>query len=146
MIAQLVEDGRLVPVTVEGWRETGYVVPGARSSPIDARALLSPFDPLIWERKRVARLFGFEYLVEIYVPAAKRQWGYYVLPFLLGDRLVGRVDLKADRAASALNVLGVWFESFAPPDARDHLDVSLRTLADWLGLDDVRISPSALVR
>ena len=113
-----------------------------RPSPtrIDAAALLSPFDPLIWTRPRVARLFGFDYRVEIFVPPAKRKYGFYVLPFLLGDRLVARVDLKADRAARRLNVQGAWVE--AGVDAEEvapALATELGTLARWLGLDAVAV-------
>lgn len=139
-LAELVSGGHLREARVEGWRETAYVPRGSGSpSSIDARALLSPFDPLIWFRPRTARLFGFDYRFEIFVPQGKRKWGSYVLPFLHGDRLVARVDLKADRPNSRLLVLGAYREPWADvePVAAALAD-ELTTLANWLQLDGVR--------
>jgi uncharacterized protein len=138
-VDRLVDRGALLPVEVAGWDRQAYthadlVIPRQGR----ARALLAPFDPLVWFRPRVERLFGFRYRIEIYVPEPKREYGYYVLPFLLDDRLVARVDLKADRRAGALRVRGAWAE-----DGVDEVRVArelteeLRQLAVWLGTPDI---------
>lgn len=137
-VAKLVADGELEAVEVDGWPpaylRAGHIVPRRNRG----TALLCPFDPLIFFRPRVERLFGFHYRIEIYTPAPKRQYGYYVWPFLLDGELVGRVDLKADRAAGVLNVVGAFVEPGREPSrVSEALAGELPTMASWLGLDDV---------
>jgi uncharacterized protein YcaQ len=138
---ELVEAGHLERVRIEGWKAAAYLAKGARvPRSLDARAIVSPFDPVLWERKWTKAVFGFEYQIEIYVPGPKRIHGYYVLPFLLGDRFAARVDLKADRRASTLIVPAAYLEP-----GRDATQVSaaladeLQSLAAWLSLERFRV-------
>ena len=142
IVAGLSAAGSLEEVEVPGWREPAFLHPEARHPRrVEGRALLCPFDPLIWFRERVERLFGFHYRIEIYTPPARRRYGYYVFPFLLGDGLVGRVDLKADRAAGALLVRGSFGEEgIDPAGVAAALAKELGEMARWLGLDDVVVA------
>lgn len=134
---ELVEDGRLERVTVEGWKQPAYILPGVRvPRSVDARALVSPFDPLMWERKWTKAVFDFDYQIEIYVPGPKRIYGYYVLPFLMGDRFAARVDLKADRKTSTLIVHATYVEDgLEPGPVAAALAGELRSMARWLALE-----------
>ena len=138
-LTELVEAGELEEVEVRGWRHRAYRRPGTRvPRRVSGRALLCPFDPLIWERGRTEEVFGFRYRIEIYVPEPKREYGYYVFPFLLDGQLVGRVDLKADRIAGVLRVPGAFAEpGVDEPRVVAELAAELRTMAAWLGLDGV---------
>jgi uncharacterized protein YcaQ len=141
-VAELVEAGDLLAVTVDGWREPAYLDPGARRPRrITTAALLSPFDNAIWFRERTERMFGVRVRLEIYTPAHKRTHGYYVLPFLQDDALTARVDLKADRKAGTLRVLASYAEPWATRDTPARLAAELRLMAGWLGLERVEAEP-----
>lgn len=141
VVEALAADGRLARVEVSGWDRPAYRAPAARlPRRVTAAALLTPFDPLVWSRPRTERLFGFHYRLELYVPAADRRYGYYVMPFLLGDALVARVDVKADRDAGVLRVPGAYLEASADADAvAGPLADELAELARWLDLDGVTV-------
>lgn len=141
LLAELVEEGRLEQVAVEGWAKPAYLHPEARMPRrIETEAFLSPFDPVVWERSRTERLFDFHYRIEIYVPEPKRRFGYYVYPFLLNDQIVGRVDLKADRAKGRLLAKAVHLEA---GHDRDEVAAAmarrLEEMATWLELDGVEV-------
>jgi uncharacterized protein YcaQ len=140
-IAKLVADGELEPVDVDGWTAPAYLRAGHIVPRRDrGTALLCPFDPLIFFRPRIERLFSFHYRIEIYTPAPKRQFGYYVWPFMLDGRLVGRVDLKAERTRDSLHVVGAFTEpGEKPARIAEALAAELRTMASWLGLSDVSV-------
>jgi uncharacterized protein len=140
-LASLVEDGLVERVEVRGWPRQAYRHVDARTPrEVAGRALLSPFDPLIWRRERTERIFGFHYRIEIYVPEPKRVFGYYVFPFLLDGELVGRVDLKTDRTAGVLRARGAFAEPDADvPRVARELAGELRVMASWLGLESVAV-------
>jgi uncharacterized protein YcaQ len=141
-VAELVETGDVLQVSVEGWKEPGLLAKGSRTPrKLTCSSLLSPFDPVVWFRPRAERLFDFHYRIEIYVPANKRKWGYYVLPYLLDDRIVARVDLKADRRNKQLLVLATHKEENIDEDRSiEHLAEELKSLASWLDLERVKVS------
>jgi len=142
LIDDLVEAGQLSSVEVESWAEPAWLsVDATVPRQIPGQSLLSPFDPVVWFRPRALRLFDFHYRIEIYVPAGKRKWGYYVLPFRLGDQIVARVDLKADRHNSELQVLALHEETCThPPTCVDALSRELHGLQQWLGLETIKVS------
>jgi len=139
LIAELVEEGELRAIAVDGWTENAFVHRNAKPpKQLHATALLSPFDSLVWCRPRNERLFDFHYRIEIYTPKEKRKFGYYVLPFMMNGEMVGRVDLKADRANSRLLVLSVHTEQGVKRSAiNDALIVELQGMASWLGLENI---------
>lgn len=145
-IRDLEDSGELVPVTVDGWTSAGRPAKAwlhrdaAIPRSVDVAALLTPFDPMVWFRDRAERLFGFSYRIEIYTPAPLRRHGYYSLPVLIGDDVVGRVDLKADRAASTLLVQSAWWEQRRPADAAPRLAAELEEAARWRGLEHISVS------
>ena len=139
-IRELAEEGILLPVTVPGWKSAAWLHSDARiPRRINATSLLSPFDPVVWDRGRAERLFGFRYRIEIYTPAPRRVFGYYVLPLLVDDALVGRVDLKSDRQARVLRVQAAWREQDAPEETAARLAPLLGRIAAWQGLDAVEV-------
>ncbi|MGZ4766236.1 MAG: winged helix-turn-helix domain-containing protein, partial [Ilumatobacteraceae bacterium] len=143
LVAELVEEGVLREVRVEGWTQPAYIHRDARiPRRIKACTVLSPFDPVVWNRDRALRLFGFHYRIEIYTPQPKRIYGYYVLPILWGDSVVGRLDMKSDRQRGALLVQGSFTEPGVPPGPlADDLAPELHDMARWLGLDSVDVGP-----
>ena len=142
LVSELVEEKRLAPVHVEGWNEPAYLHPRARiPSAVDASGFVSPFDSLVWDRKRIERLFGMKYTIEMYTPPPRRIYGYYVCPFLLGDTLVARCDLKADRARGVLAVQSAFLEPGQDASrVAEGAASELRRMQTWLRLDGIEIA------
>jgi uncharacterized protein len=142
LVTELVEEGRLLPVQVDGWTEHAYLHPHQRvPRAVAARAIVTPFDSLVWERSRIDRLFGMKYTIELYTPPEKRVYGYYVCPFLLGDTLVGRCDLKADRQRGVLAVQGAHVEAGQDPRrVAPELAAELGHMRTWLDLDRIEVA------
>ena len=137
--ADLVESGELLPVTVRGWSAPAFLHRDARiPRRIEAAALLSPFDPVVWERARALRMYGFHYRIEIYTPAPKRIYGYYTLPVLIDEALVGRIDLKSDRQNGVLRVQSAWREG-AAADGLEPRIALLRDAAAWQGMGGIEV-------
>jgi uncharacterized protein len=139
-IAELVDAGELTTVSVPGWKQPGYLHIHARiPRRIEAAALLSPFDPVVWARDRALRLFDFHYRIEIYTPALKRVYGYYTLPVLIDDRIVGRIDLKSDRQARVLRVQSAWREDGVGDEVADRIAPLLEQTRAWQGLESIEV-------
>jgi uncharacterized protein YcaQ len=144
-VRDLEDAGELVPVVVPGWTTGGRPTPtwlhrdARRPRRLEAAAVLSPFDPVVWFRPRTERLFDFHYRIEIYTPEPDRKFGYYSLPVLIDDDVVGRVDLKSDRKARVLRVQSAWAEAGAPAETAERLVPVLRSAASWQGLDDIDV-------
>ncbi|WP_309711229.1 DNA glycosylase AlkZ-like family protein [Pseudolysinimonas sp.] len=140
LLNELADAGEVQQVSVDGWKAPGFLATDARiPRRIEAAALLSPFDPVVWERDRAERMFGFHYRIEIYTPAPKRVYGYYTLPALVDEQIVGRIDLKSDRQAGVLRVQSAWREPLAPAGVEERLVPVLRDIAAWQGLGDILV-------
>ncbi|WP_322411850.1 winged helix-turn-helix domain-containing protein [Microbacterium invictum] len=145
-VADLVDEGELLPVRVDGWQSAGRPAPAwlhrdaVVPRRVEAASILTPFDPMVWFRDRAERLFGFAYRIEIYTPVARRRFGYYSLPVLVDDAIVGRVDLKAERSTQTLQVQSAWWERATAPDTVERVAGQLRQAALWQGLEQISIS------